>query len=235
MNEKLGEAAVKKISVDKVVVFLPALDEERGIGMVVQGLQELGIREIVVVDGGSTDRTAEVARQKGAVVIPQQGKGKGAAFKTFLASYPLHDDAIVLMLDADASYSPQDAPTLVQKILEGAEVASGNRAILVFNLRSLAHAIGGRAISLLASLLFLKWHPDFTSGYWAFRASALKKIRVVADEFDLEANLFAECAKRGLKLAIVPVSYQKRVGEAKLGSLDALKIFASLLKYRFSK
>lgn len=219
----------------KAVVFLPTLNEEQGAPMVIKGLLEQGFREIVVVDGGSTDATVEQCKKLGALVMAQKGTGKGGAFKTFLSAYPLEDDSVVVMLDADATYSPQDAKKLVAAVNAGADVASGSRKMLVYNLKSLVHAIGGRVITLIASIIFLKWHPDFTTGYWAFRASALKKMQVTAQGFNLEANLFAETAKRNLSLAIVPVEYGKRVGYAKLSTFDAFKILFSLLKYRFLK
>lgn len=219
----------------KTVVFLPTLNEEKGAPMVIRGLIEQGFREIVVVDGGSTDATVKECKQLGALVLKQQGTGKGGAFKTFLSAYPLEDDAIVVMLDADATYSPSDAKKLVAELRAGADVACGSRKVLVYNLKSLFHAIGGRVITLLASLLFLKWHSDFTTGYWAFKGSALKKMQVTAQGFNLEANLFAETAKRNLSLIVVPVEYGKRVGTAKLSTFDAFKILFSLIKYRFLK
>lgn len=217
----------------KVIVFLPTLNEELGAPLVIKGLQEQGLREIVAVDGGSKDGTVAACRKQGAFVMEQEGKGKGEVFKIFLASYPLEDDSIVVMLDADASYSPSDAPKLVLAIMQGAEVASGNRKILVHDFTSLVHVACGRLGALLASLLYFKWHPDVTSGYWALRGSALKKICVDAQGFELEANLFAETAKKGLKLQIVPVGYQKRLGKVKFSPLDALKVLYAFFKYRF--
>lgn len=219
----------------KTVVFLPTLNEQEGAPLVIRGLHEQGFREIVVVDGGSTDGTVKACKELGALVVKQQGTGKGGAFKTFLSAYPLEDDAVVVMLDADATYSPADAKKLVAAVRSGTDVASGSRKVLVYNFKSLLHAIGGRVITLLASILFLKWHSDFTTGYWAFRGSALKKMQITAQGFNLEANLFAETAKRSLSLAIVPVEYGKRVGTAKLSTFDAFKILFSLLKYRFLK
>lgn len=224
----------EKISLEKVVAVLPTLDEEQGVKLVVQGLQKEGVREIIVVDGGSADATAKVARESGAVVIRQRDKGKGNAFKTFLSSYPIDEDAVYATLDADATYLPEDLQKLVEEIGKGAEVASGKRAMLVYDLRSLVHSVGGRLFSLFASLLFFKWHPDVSTGYWAFSGRALKKINVTAEGFDLETNFFVECAKKNLRLSVVPVSYQKRVGVSKYNSFDALKILGWLLRYRFS-
>jgi len=233
VNKKVEAVSAVKPVLAGVVAILPALNELEGIPLVIDGLKEQGITDIVVIDGGSTDGTPEVARSKGATVMPQQGKGKGAAFRTFVDSYPLEDSSVYVMLDADASYLPSDAPALVQKINQGYDVSSGCRKVLIYGLTSFIHALGGKLISLFASGLFFLWHPDVTTGYWAFSGRALKKMQLTSNGFDLEADLFAQTAKKGLSFATVRVDYQKRVGQAKLSYVDAFKIVLALLKYRF--
>ena len=82
--------------------------------------------------------------------------------------------------------------------------------------------------------MFLRWNPDITSGYWGFRGYALKKMAITSAGFELEANFFAQAAKKRLKAVCVPITYAKRVGKAKLSFVDALKIVPKLLEERVS-
>ncbi len=91
-----------------------------------------------------------------------------------------------------------------------------------------------RTLIVLGSLLFFTWNPDITSGYWGFRGSALRKMNITAEGFELEANLFGQASKRGLKTRCFPINYRKRLGEAKLSFVDALKIIPRLLHERLS-
>ncbi len=216
-----------------LVAILPALNEEEALPLVISGLQSAGVKKIVVIDGGSTDSTVAIAKKLGASVIVQEGRGKGMAFQTFLRKHPLEANAKYVMLDADATYDAGEIG-LFANGLDDADVVCGTRSLYIHDLRSLLHVIGGFFISLLASALFLRWNPDITSGYWGFRGSALKKMIITADNFDLEANIFAQSAKKGLKAVCVPISYSKRVGKSKLSSLDALRIVPRLIAERLS-
>ncbi len=216
-----------------VVAVVPTLNEEEGIASVLSGLRREGVSDIVVVDGHSKDATLSIAKKFGAHIIMQEGKGKGAAFQTFLRKHSIRDDARYIMLDGDASYDPHDVSKMA-RALETAPAAAGNRSLLIHDVTSLTHAIGGTLISWMGSLLFLRWNPDICTGYWGFRGSALKKLRITANGFDLEANLFSEAAKKGIACANVPVGYAKRKGVAKLTFIDALGIVVRLVQDRFS-
>ncbi|MBI3588089.1 glycosyltransferase [Candidatus Micrarchaeota archaeon] len=216
-----------------VVAIVPALNEENGIARVITPLKSMGVGAVVVVDGNSTDRTVEVAEKLGAKVILQQGRGKGMAFQTFLLRHPIDSSKFYVMLDADGSYSPAELGSFVAA-LRDCDVATGARPVFIHSLRSLFHVIGGSLISLLGSALYLHYNPDICTGYWGFRGSALVALApaITAKGFDLEADLFSQSAKKGLKMRLVPISYSKRVGKSKLSFPDGLKIVTRLLQDR---
>ncbi|MFH0922692.1 MAG: glycosyltransferase family 2 protein [Candidatus Micrarchaeota archaeon] len=217
----------------KTIAIVPALNEELSIERVIVGLKKAGADRIVVIDGNSTDKTVEKARKAGAVVMMQEGKGKGMAFQTFLRKEKIEDDAFYVMLDGDASYLPREMHLMTDGLEEGNDVMMGKRAVLVHNFKSFFHWLGAAGISLVATVLFFKRVPDVCTGYWGFRGKVLKKLNITAKRFDLEANLFAQACKKGFRVKSVPISYEKRLGEAKLHVSDAFDIVLHLFRQRF--
>ncbi len=216
----------------KLIAIIPTLNEQKGLPFVIRELKAGGADGVVVVDGHSTDSTVRVAKQLGASVIFQKGRGKGMAFRTFVRKYPIRSDDFYVMIDGDASYSGHEISKF-RSALERSDVVFGNRGILVHDVRSLIHVLGGLAISLFGSLLFLRYNPDICSGYVGFRGNALKKLALRSRTFTLEANIFAESAKKGLSMSLVSVSYRRREGVSKLTLFDGPKIVLALLRERF--
>lgn len=217
-----------------IVAIVPTLNEEKGLPKVLKGLKGR-VQEVVVVDGGSTDKTTEIAKRAGCKIILQEGRGKGMGFQSFLKKYPIRSKDFYVMLDADASYDPTELGKIVKLLEEGAEVVAGTRMLSVYDARSFLHVFGAKTISFTGSVLFLKWNPDICTGYWGFRGSALKKLHITAEKFELEADLFAEACKKKVVFRTVPVSYRKRLGEEKLRAFsDGRKIILKLLQKRFS-
>ncbi len=217
----------------KIVAVVPTLNEERGLPAVIAGLKAQHVDEIVVVDGNSTDKTQEIARRNGCTLILQDGKGKGAGFKSFLAKYALRDDDYYMMLDGDASYASEDLPKITALLDAGNDVVSGSRQLHLTTIRDAYHNLGNYLISTLFSLLF--WRvADVCTGYWGFKGSALKKLAITADSFDLEADLLTQTMRQGLRFKVTPVTYSPRLGESKLTARHGVKIVKKLVKGRFA-
>lgn len=222
---------VKRFRKMKTIAIVPTLNEEQGLPIVLAGLRKVGVDEIVVVDGNSTDRTQEIARKAGAKIILQEGKGKGNGFQSFLKKFPIKDEDFFVMLDGDASYAPEELPKFVEALQDN-DVVAGNRKFYTKAARDFIHNIGNAAISLAGRILY--WHdaPDICTGYWGFRGSALKKMRIDAQKFDLEADLYANACKNKLRFIFIPVSYRPRLGEGKLSFRDGLQITKRLISER---
>jgi dolichol-phosphate mannosyltransferase len=214
------------------VVLLPALNEEKGVGCVIDRiprdrLRRAGYRvRVWVVDGKSTDATLEVARQRGASTFIQTGDGKGNGVRQLLDHLTAERQAsattpsrVFVMLDADGSYPPERIPDFVETLESGsADVVSGSRllgdvedgAITSFNL------LGNRLLSRLATFLFGVPVSDVCTGMWGFREESLRHFGLAATGFDLEADVFASACEVGARLKEVPIEYSRRIGEAKL-------------------
>src|SRR5205823_11601235 len=155
----------------RVSFLIPAYNEEATIGEVLERIAALGLdAQVVVVDDGSRDRTAEIAEEHGATVIRQANKGKGAAIRAAIQAI---DGDIAVIQDADMEYDPVEVPELIEPIVRGvADVVYGSRlrggqaqrASLFW------HLVGNRFLSLLTCLLYNTTLSDMETGYKAFRA-----------------------------------------------------------------
>ncbi len=217
-----------------ITVILFTLNEEKALPLVIRSLKKGGIKKIVVVDGHSTDRTVEIAKKAGTEIIMQEGEGKGKAFQTFLERYDFRDAGAYIMLDADCSYD-SSAVNQFAAMLQEYDVITGFRHGQTYTLLDFSHYIGNKMISFLVLLMYGKWNPDICTGYWAFKGSALKKMNITADKFDLEADLFSEVCRKKLRHRHIDTKYFPRVGERKLKTSDALLIIKRLVVNRFTK
>ena len=216
-----------------IVVLVPTLNEAQGIAEVIDGFKKQGVGEIIVADGGSSDKTREIARKHGAKVLAVP-RGKGNGMRSCLSQIKIDPNKIYVMIDGDASYSSSELPLLLNKIA-GADVVIGRRHKLVHDFKSFIHVLGNLTISLAGSLFYFTWNPDICTGYWAFTGKALQKIapRLSSKGFELEADLFSNICRLGLKLNAVRVSYIERKGDSKLVSLDSIPITLKLVENRF--
>lgn len=214
-----------------VSILLPTYNEEENIAEMIDSIRNVSKDwDILIVDGGSTDRTIEIARNKGTkiFVFPERGKGKavGAAFMKL-------DAEKVVLLDADMSYPPSEIPGLLKKLDECEVVVESRfRGNIEEGAMKGINRFGNQGLTFLANLLYGSNISDLCSGLWAFRKSAYKKMEITAPHFELEANFFSECIKKNLTICEVPINYKKRGGKAKISVFDGLKIGIFLLLNR---
>ncbi len=222
-----------------VDVVIPALNEASTVGSVIDeipfdALRAMGfVARAMVIDNGSTDGTAEVARNKGASVINEPQRGKALAMRRGFCE--THADYVV-MLDGDATYPATHIPELLALLRDGHDVVLGSRlkgareagSISTFNV------VGNHLLTWIACVLYGRRTSDLCTGYWAFRGSILPTLRLSSCGFNLEAELFSEVVRHKLHLGEVPIQYRRRSTPAKLRSLrDGFRIAWTLLSKRF--
>jgi glycosyltransferase involved in cell wall biosynthesis len=213
----MGHTAYKKLT-----IVIPALNEEQGIEKTVRAvpteeLDRIGYRcQVLVVDNGSDDATAELATRAGAEVVPEPNRGYGTALKKGFAAAA---GDVIVTADADATYPLEDIPRLVQILdSENLDFITTNRfAFLQKASMSYRNRVGNAILSLTMRLLFRLKIDDSQSGMWVFRRSILERLTLrsntpLSQEIKIEACHFARCRWKE-----VPIQYRPRSGKAKLG------------------
>jgi glycosyltransferase involved in cell wall biosynthesis len=192
----------------RVSFLVPAFNEEATIGEVLDRIAALNLdAQIIVVDDGSTDRSAELAERDGVMVIRQEHRGKGAALR---AAIPLIDGDIAVIQDADMEYDPAEVPVLIEPIQRGvADVVFGSRLVGGRPQRAYLfwHKVGNRFLSLLTGVLYNTTLTDMETGYKAFRADVLRSLDLREDGFGIEPEITGEVCRRHLRVYELPISY----------------------------
>ncbi len=227
-----------------IAVIIPALDEEEAVGLVVGDIPRPPVEEVVVVDNGSRDATAEVAAAAGATVLREERRGYGWACLRaigYLAAKPAHQRPdVVVFLDADYADRPEEIPRLVSPIVEeGCDLVLGSRlAGTMEEGAMLPQAVWGNRLA--TALIRLLYGTRFTD-LGPFRAIRLERLLALEMEettygWTVEMQLKAVAA--GLRVKEVPVGYRRRIGRSKVsgtvcGTLGAgYKIIGTILKHR---
>jgi glycosyltransferase involved in cell wall biosynthesis len=193
--------------------------------------------QTVVVDDGSTDATAEIAEGKGALVIRQANRGKGAALR---AAIPHAEGEISVIQDADMEYDPADVPELIEPIERGvADVVFGSRLSGGRPQRAYLfwHLVGNRFLSLLTNLLFNTTLSDMETGYKAFRTDVLRSLTLTEDSFGIEPEITGQVCKRKLRIYELPISYYGRTYDEgkKITWRDGFRAVWVLFRVRLSR
>jgi glycosyltransferase involved in cell wall biosynthesis len=192
---------------------------------------------VLVVDGRSIDGTDEIARSMGAEVIYQRGKGYGNALKTgFFHAKKRLDADVIVMMDADYTYDPEDIPKLVAPILEDeADFVVGNRfAGMQQGAMTLVNRVGNNVLSLIAKLALGLNVYDSQSGMRAFRSELLDRMNLVAVGMPFAMEMLAQAHSTDARIREVPVSYRPRVGKTKLNPIkDGGRILGITVRLMF--
>jgi glycosyltransferase involved in cell wall biosynthesis len=222
----------------RVSFLIPAFNEEATIGEVLERIAALGLdAQVVVVDDGSTDRTAAIAETHGATVIRQANAGKGAAIRAAIA---VIDGEIAVIQDADMEYDPAEVPELIDPIVRGvADVVYGSRlrggkpqrAYLFW------HLVGNKFLSLLTCILYNTTLSDMETGYKAFRSDVLRSLELRENHFGLEPEITAKICKRRLRIYELPISYYGRTHAEgkKITWRDGFRAIWVLFRVRLSR
>ena len=202
----------------KLSILMPVYNEEERIADAVK--QALDVQypaeiEMVIVDDGSRDGTAEVLRALGdtrvRVINHPRNRGKGAAIRTAV------DNATgdyMVILDADLEYDPQDIPKLLEPVLDGrATVVYGNRTFGSHSSFSFWYVMGNKAVTTAANMLYNCYLGDLETCFKLMPVSLYRSLNVHSRGFGMEAEVTGKLLRRRVRPYEIPISYTARTRE----------------------
>ncbi len=214
-------------------VVIPAYNEEDGITEIATrvlsvraDLKKVGIEELelLVVDDGSRDKTAEVAEKiQGVTLIRHpKNKGYGAALKT---GFSKAKGELIGFLDADGTYPPEYFPKLCQSALKGSELVIGSRMAGEDSKMPLTRRVGNFFFAALLSILGRQKVTDSASGMRVFKREILEHVYPLPDGLNLTPVMSTRALHEGVKIEEVPIPYSERVGRSKLSVIHDGRVF----------
>jgi glycosyltransferase involved in cell wall biosynthesis len=219
---------------------MPVFNELATIERAIAGVLETEIAdsyELIVVDDGSSDGTAQLLREgdwpeQVRVFYHERNRGKGAALRTALVEVR---GLYTTIMDADLEYAPADVPLLLGPLRSGvAEAVFGTRGFNAHSAYSFWYVVGNRAVTFTANFIFNSWVSDMMTGQKALRTELFRSLALRERGFAIEAEITARLLRRGTRIYEVPIDYTARSREdgKKLTALDGLRVLRTLVRCR---
>ncbi|WP_250309896.1 glycosyltransferase family 2 protein [Gardnerella sp. Marseille-Q2328] len=204
-----------------VAVLLPCYNEAITIGKVVRDFKTaLPEATVYVYDNNSTDETASIATQAGAIVCKEPRQGKGNVIRAMFQDI---DADVYIMADGDDTYPAEAAPEMVEKIVEGYDMVIGDRLSSTYfqeNKRPF-HNFGNRLVRGAINTLFSAHVTDIMTGYRAFSFTFVKTYPVLSRGFEVETEMTIHSLNNNVKLYEMPIQYRDRP-EGSVSKLDTV-------------
>ncbi|WP_456398208.1 glycosyltransferase family 2 protein [Palaeococcus sp. (in: euryarchaeotes)] len=191
----------------RTLIVIPAYNEELTVGSVVALAKKYG--DVIVVDDGSTDRTSEIAKEAGALVIRhKQNLGKGRALKTGFEYALSRDYEVIVTIDADGQHNPDEIPILVDPIVKDkADLVIGSRYLRKESKKSIpSYRRIGLWVLNKSTKMASNVDVDSQSGFRAMRRKVLERLNLESDGYSVESDMVVAATENGFRLLEVPIN-----------------------------
>lgn len=222
-----------KYSSRKVSIVIAAKNEGKGLQKIISSLRPYS-RDILLIDGHSTDNTKEIAKKMGVRYFLDHGIGRGDAVRMGIQRAK---NEVVVFFDADGSHEPKDIPKLVLPILERrAELVFGSRRTggsfdASININGMLRSTGSDVLTYLVNKRFNANLTDILYSFRAIRTKTAKQLKFIAEDFSIEQEMVVRCLKSHVKVLEIPSRERARGwGVSKLRTLTGIKLFFILLQ-----
>ncbi|MEM4282377.1 MAG: glycosyltransferase family 2 protein [Candidatus Woesearchaeota archaeon] len=210
----------------KIFIIIPAFNEEKIIRKVLTDLKSHGYKNLIVINDGSTDRTAEIAKEAGAIVLEHVvNRGQGAALRTGIDFALAHGADIIVTFDADGQHDPSDIPSLIAPIASGkADISLGSRFLGKKSNVSFAKKLVLKAGAVFLMAMYGVRLTDSHNGLRAMSARAAKALELCSDKMEHASEIIEKIATKKLRYVEVPVtikytSYALADGQSPLAAI----------------
>lgn len=221
----------------KRLIIVPAFNEASVIRHTLlslkQELKKIGQFDILVVDDGSSDQTANIAEKTDAIVVRHRlNRGLGGALGTGLTFAKRENYDLAVTFDADGQHNPADIIKAIKPIeTEGADIVIGSRTLSAHSRTPAVRKIIIWGSNVITKLLFGIWTSDSQSGFRAFSQKAIRLLKIKTERMEVSSEVFAEAKRHHLKVIEVPITviytdYSLSKGQ---GNLNAVNVLYKLL------
>jgi len=205
----------------RLTVLIPAFNEEKTIGKVIReipkSISAISDIDVIVIDDGSSDKTAEVSKNEGAKVFSfRQNKGRAKAvvegFRRFLES----GSDILVLTDADDQYDSQEIPLIVEPIVQNkADMVLGDRQVKSLDHMKFGNRIGNRMVTRTLSSIIGMDISDGQSGFRSYTRETVAKLQIFSN-YTFTQETLIETKFKGLRMINVPITFRKRADKSRL-------------------
>ena len=220
----------------KTSLIIPAYNEEKALGKVIDEALDK-VDEIIIVDDGSTDNTAAIAEnysrkfKKVKFIKHLRNFGKVRALHSGVENASCNN---IIFTDADFTYPACYFPVMIQELKKGADLVLGSRFKKGINNMQIFNRIGNKIFSIIATYITCISVTDGQTGLRAFRKNRFKELDVKAKSLEYETKMTVRAAKLGYKITEIPIKYRKRIGKSKLRPVrDGAKMLFSLVNVAY--
>ncbi|MDH7508573.1 MAG: glycosyltransferase family 2 protein [Methanomassiliicoccales archaeon] len=218
---------------ETIVALIPAYNEELTIGSVVLETRRY-VDEVIVVDDGSSDATAEIAKLAGAIVVRNEvNGGKANALKRGFEELKGRDLSAVVLLDADGQHAPQEIPKILEPVLKGkADLVIGSRFMNSDNDIPAYRHLGQVILNVVTNMGTKQRISDSQSGFRALSVSAVRSLDFFSRGYSVESDMLIYLSEKGMRIKEVPITsrYEVPKGHKKNPFAHGLEVFARVLR-----